>query len=171
MKGKYMVEQFKAHEKVLNNSINFGVNVQKYIDQQENKFMQIKIDTKDQKTNTEEFANKMGKLNEIVDYLLMKTLENQERIQYDDSKNEKLINDSFKRLEDRLQASIQSFGKTINNYFNEANKKSSSIQSDFNMLKVTQDSKIKQLQDGMNNKVSSNMLQSTLEGFKHKILK
>lgn len=76
MKGKYMVEQFKAHEKVLNNSINFGVNVQKYIDQQENKFMQIKIDTKDQKTNTEEFANKMGKLNEIVDYLLMKTLEN-----------------------------------------------------------------------------------------------
>lgn len=53
MKGKYMIEQFKAHEKVLNNSINFGVNIQKYIDQQENKFMQIKIDTKDQKTNSE----------------------------------------------------------------------------------------------------------------------
>jgi hypothetical protein len=53
MKGKYMVEQFKAYEKVLNNSINFGVNIQKYIDQQENKFMQIKIDAKDQKTNTE----------------------------------------------------------------------------------------------------------------------
>ncbi len=100
----------------------------------------------------------MSRLNEIVDFLLMKTLENQEKIQFDDSKNEKLINDSFKRLEDRLQASIQSFGKTINNYFNESNKKSSSIQSDFNILKVTQDSKIKQLQDGMNNKVSSNML-------------
>lgn len=100
----------------------------------------------------------MSKLNEIVDFLLMKTLENEEKIQFDDSKNEKLINDSFKRLEDRLQASIQSFGKTINNYFNQSNKKSSLIQSDFNMLKVTQDSKIKQLQDGMNNKVSSNML-------------
>ncbi len=36
--------------------------------------MQMKINPKDQKSNSEEFASKISKINEIVDYLLLKTL-------------------------------------------------------------------------------------------------
>ncbi len=72
LKTKYNVEEFKGHEKILNSSIKFGLNVQKYIDNDENKFMQIKINPKEQKSNTEEFAYKVSKVNEIVDYLLLK---------------------------------------------------------------------------------------------------
>jgi hypothetical protein len=41
LKEKYTIEQFKVHEKLLNSSIKFGLNIQKYVDGQENKFMQF----------------------------------------------------------------------------------------------------------------------------------
>jgi translation elongation factor EF-1beta len=77
IKTKHTFEDFKTHEKLLNSSIKFGLNLQKHVDSEENKFMHFKIDPKDQKTNTEEFAYKLTKLNQTVDFLLLRTAENE----------------------------------------------------------------------------------------------
>ena len=74
LKEKYPIQQFKAHEKILNTTLKFGLNIQKYVDEQENKFMQFNnLQGKEQKTDTQEFAQKVNKLSEIVDFLLHKT--------------------------------------------------------------------------------------------------
>ena len=46
-----------------------------------------------------------------------------------------MINDSFKRMDDKLNSGIESFSKTINTYFTQSNEKSSQLESDLNMLK------------------------------------
>lgn len=60
--------------------------MQKYIDRENNKFMQSSVEQKGLKGNAVEFGDKVAKLNQIVDYLLLKTSENEEKINSDDKR-------------------------------------------------------------------------------------
>lgn len=48
-----------------------------------------------------------------------------------------MIDESFRRLEDKLNSGIESFGKNINNYFGQTNQQVSDLQSQLGTFKKT----------------------------------
>jgi hypothetical protein len=60
---------------------------------------------------------------EIIEYLFDKSLSHDERIGSDSRRNEKLIDESFRRLEDKITSNMETFNKTINAYFTQTNAK------------------------------------------------
>jgi hypothetical protein len=49
---------------------------------------------------------------------------------FDDNKNQKNIDDSFKRIDSRVTSSLDSINKNISMYFTEANKKITGLETD-----------------------------------------
>ena len=57
----------------------------------------------------------------------MKSKEHDEKLENDDKKNEGRINECFRRLEDKVDLSIESFNKSINSFFADSNKQVTAI--------------------------------------------
>lgn len=71
--------------------------------------------------NIDQFAWKMNKMSELIEYLFIKSEENSEKINADDKKYEKLISESFRRLEDKMGTNLDTFNKTMSLFFSQSN--------------------------------------------------
>jgi hypothetical protein len=60
---------------------------------------------------------------EIMEVLMGRTDDHEQRLGADSKRYEKLVDDSFRRLEEKLNSHIDSFTKTINGYFTQTNQK------------------------------------------------
>lgn len=83
----------------------------------------------------ENFAAKMGKVTKILDILINSCESNKTKIETDDHRHEKNINDSFRRLDEKIAFSLDSMNKNINLYFSETNKKIASLETDLSTHK------------------------------------
>jgi Mg2+ and Co2+ transporter CorA len=110
-------------EKKLNGSYLFGQQSQNYIDEQEEKMFKAQRTQVKDLPELEQFCWKMNRMAEIVELLMGKSEDHEQRIGADGKRYEKLVDDSFRRLEDKLNSHIDSFTKTINGYFTQTNQK------------------------------------------------
>jgi hypothetical protein len=82
-----------------------------------------------------------------------------------------MIDESFRRLEDKITSNLETFNKTINSYFTQTNEKVSDIQSGLNVLKLNTESRITDLNLDLNKKMSENNVKAALEGSETKVKK
>jgi hypothetical protein len=82
-----------------------------------------------------------------------------------------MVDDSFRRLEDKLNSNIDSFSKTINSYFTQTNEKVSELQSGLNTLKLNTEGKIADLSGEMRKKISENSLKATIDASEQRVKK
>ena len=75
-----------------------------------------------------------------------------------------MIDDSFRRLEDKINTGMDGFNRTINSYFTQSNEKVSELQSSVNSLKLNTESKIGDLMVDMGRKISESSIKAALEG-------
>lgn len=101
---------------------------------------------------------------EILEYLFDKSLDFEEKIGSDNKRNEKMIDDSFRRLDDKITSNLETFNKTINGYFTQSNEKVSELQSSVNTLKLNTESRIGDLIADMGRKISESSIKAALEG-------
>jgi len=57
----------------------------------------------------------------MVEYLMDKCEQHEDKLNNDKQRHEKLIEDSVRRLEDKLGSGTDSLSKTINSYFSQTN--------------------------------------------------
>ena len=100
---------------------------------------------------------------EMMEFLMDRSEKHEHRLNNDNSRHEKLIEESFRRLEDKLNSGTDSFTKTINTYFTETNQKVAGLDSDLNTLKRHHESKFEDVNSLLLNKVSENNLKAALE--------
>lgn len=82
-----------------------------------------------------------------------------------------MVDDSFRRLEDKLNSNIDSFSKTINSYFTQTNEKVSELQSGLNTLKLNTEGKVADLSGEMSKKISENSLKATIDASEQRVKK
>lgn len=110
----------------------------------------------------DQFCWKMNRMAEIVEYLFDKSLTHDEKIGSDNKRNEKMIDESFRRLEDKIGSGLDSFGKTINTYFTQTNEKVSELQTNLNLLKLNTESKMGDLSNDLKAKISESGIKASL---------
>lgn len=74
-----------------------------------------------------------------------------------------MIDDSFRRLEEKITSNLEGFNKTINSYFSQSNEKVSELQSSVSTLKLNTESKIGDLMADMGRKISESSIKAALE--------
>ena len=81
------------------------------------------------------------------------------------------MEDSFRRLEDKLGSGTDSFSKTINSYFSQTNEKVASLESQLNTLSKTHGSKIDDINGALAKRISEGNLKAALDAAESKIKK
>ena len=74
-----------------------------------------------------------------------------------------MIDESFKRLEGKIDSNLDSFNKTMQLFFNTSNDKASELQSSFSTFKTTTEARLTSAMNSINQKIDLASLPSLLE--------
>ena len=99
---------------------------------------------------------------EIVEHLFQQSLLHSEQIGSDNRRTQKLVEDSVRRVEDKVQAQLDSNGTTLQSFFKQTNDKLSQLESDANNLKLATETKTEELERELGRRVSEQSLKATL---------
>lgn len=154
---------------MLNNSLKLGINSEKVVELGEDSVDRMGRKEDRELGDMENFGVKMGRLTRVVEYLVGACEENRVKIGADDHRHEKNINDSFRRIDEKITSSLDSMTKNINLYFTETNKKLASLETDLSTHKRETGANIETINNNLNQRVSEVQLKAALNGLGEQI--
>lgn len=119
----------------MNHSVKLGLNSEKVVENGETYADKNGRKEEQEMTNMEMYGHKMSKFGKVLEHLVNKSQEHHEKIHGDDHRHQKNIDDSFRRLDEKITLSLDSMTKNINLYFTETNKKLSSLETELSTQK------------------------------------
>ena len=108
---------------------------------------------------------------EIVEFLFDRSQRHEAQIGADSSRTQKLVEDSVRRVDEKVSSYLDSSNTTMHSFFKQTNEKVSKIESDHNMFQLEATNRMDEMGRELGKRVSEQGLKVVLDGHENKIKK
>ena len=112
----------------------------------------------------EEYCYKVNRMAEIVEFLFDRSQRHEAQIGADSSRTQKLVEDSVRRVDEKVSSYLESSNTTMHSFFKQTNEKVSKIESDHNMFQLEATNRMDEMGRELGKRVSEQGLKVVLDG-------